>query len=206
MTKEITIPHQHKKPSHNYIKTSIKSTKYTHQTLTSTTTTEMLHNIPVLPHNITTSRTQQHDKLNNNTIPKAIILPQMQKTDKPKNNNSSYTQTIGFPPLNTPQVKIHKFKIDNRNIFPKSMPAQEDVGKYGRMWPRGKIANNHPAAKILLEYCSLGCPVDGGKHWSHQQILQALTNGPHISAKIQRLNNIYYKKHKKYYKEATSTS
>ena len=52
------------------------------------------------------------------------------------------------------------------------------------MWPRGKTATQHPAAKLLTILSEMGCPVDTGPDWSEEEILAALARGPHVSAKI----------------------
>lgn len=94
-------------------------------------------------------------------------------------------KSIGFPDKKLPpNTKINIYKIDNRNIFPKELPVQDDVGKCGLMWPRGNIAINHPAAKFLLEYSTLGCPTDMGPDWTKEEIISAVMRGPHISAKL----------------------
>ena len=51
------------------------------------------------------------------------------------------------------------------------------------MWPRGKFANCHPAAKMLKEYSTHGCPIQCGPNWSQHQLIAALKREPHISAK-----------------------
>ena len=51
------------------------------------------------------------------------------------------------------------------------------------MWPRGPVANSHPAAKILHNLSTEGCPLDCGEEWSEEHLLAALKRGPHISAK-----------------------
>ena len=51
------------------------------------------------------------------------------------------------------------------------------------MWPRGNVAKTHPAAPILNNLSTQGCPVNCGKNWSHDTIIKALKKGPHISAK-----------------------
>ena len=73
--------------------------------------------------------------------------------------------------------------IKNNDIFPANIPLKDDIGKLGLMWPRGKIANAHPAAKLLHEYSDFGCPLDCGPNWSLEQILTSIKRGPHISAK-----------------------
>ena len=70
-----------------------------------------------------------------------------------------------------------------KNIFPSSTPLKSDIGKYGLMWPRGLVATSHPAAQLLTEYSTKGCPVEVDKNWTLGHILKALKRGPHISAK-----------------------
>ena len=87
---------------------------------------------------------------------------------------------------NTPTAKQQtQFKIDQQQLakaIPPSIPVQEDIGKYGLMWPRG-LAKSHPAAAMLDEFSTLGCPVDTGNNWTEEQIAAAIKRGPHISAK-----------------------
>ena len=76
-----------------------------------------------------------------------------------------------------------KNSLSNSDIFPASIPIKSDAGKCGLMWPRGAIANSHPAAKLLHFYSNRGCPVDTGEPWNQASIITALKRGPHISAK-----------------------
>ena len=52
------------------------------------------------------------------------------------------------------------------------------------MWPRGDVANLHPAAPILHELSTKGCPANINDNWTHDMIITALKKGPHISAKL----------------------
>ena len=52
------------------------------------------------------------------------------------------------------------------------------------MWPRG-IATQHPAAALLEDYSSNGCPVYLGEPWTLDHIIKAIKRGPHVSAKEQ---------------------
>jgi hypothetical protein len=72
--------------------------------------------------------------------------------------------------------------INNHPIFPATLPIQNDIGKYGLMWPRS-FANFHPAAPMLHSYSEQGCPVDCGPPWTHDHIIAALRRGCHPSAK-----------------------
>ena len=77
-----------------------------------------------------------------------------------------------------------KYKLTNKpSVFPKTHPIKEDIGKYGLMWPRGAIANSHPAATMLQEFSEVGCPVDTGTNWTKKEIETAIRRGPHVSAK-----------------------
>jgi hypothetical protein len=49
------------------------------------------------------------------------------------------------------------------------------------MFPRNDVLN-HPAGPDLLKYTLNGCLVDCGSNWSYEQLLAAITNGPHASA------------------------
>ena len=52
-----------------------------------------------------------------------------------------------------------------------------------QMCPRG-LALHHPAATTLLEYATLGCPVNTGHNWTTDQMQSAIDRGPHVSALI----------------------
>ena len=45
-----------------------------------------------------------------------------------------------------------------------------------------RLALHHPAAKLLTEYATLGCPTQTGQCWSLDQIQAAIERGPHASA------------------------
>ena len=67
--------------------------------------------------------------------------------------------------------------------IPTDIPVVQESRKYhGLMWPTGP-ALRHPAAGLLLDYASNGCPVDCGRDWSQEEILAALRRGPHPSAR-----------------------
>ena len=51
------------------------------------------------------------------------------------------------------------------------------------MCPAG-LALKHPAAPLLLDYATNGCPVQTGKPWTREQMEAAIRRGPHISALI----------------------
>jgi len=51
------------------------------------------------------------------------------------------------------------------------------------MFPRNDVLD-HPAGPDLLQYALNGCPVDCGSNWSYEQLLAAITKGPHASANM----------------------
>jgi hypothetical protein len=46
------------------------------------------------------------------------------------------------------------------------------------------LATYHPAAHVLLEYATKGCPTNTGAPWSRQLMQAAIDKGPHVSALI----------------------
>lgn len=64
-------------------------------------------------------------------------------------------------------------------------PTQGKSPYIGLMRPRG-IAWHHPAAALLHSYATEGCPVDCGRPWSKEELIQAVHKGPHPSAKTKR--------------------
>ncbi len=49
------------------------------------------------------------------------------------------------------------------------------------MCPMG-LALKHPAAAMLQEYVTYGCPAKMGKEWTKAEIWEAVKRGPHVSA------------------------
>ena len=89
----------------------------------------------------------------------------------------------------TPAILHRKKKITitktplTMKSFPSSVPIKDDIGKSGLMWPRGLEAITHPAAQMLTEYSTNGCPIEMNKNWSLEHIMAALKRGPHVSTK-----------------------
>jgi hypothetical protein len=48
------------------------------------------------------------------------------------------------------------------------------------LFPRNDVLD-YPGGPDLLHYVLNGCPVDCGSNWSYEQLLAAITNGPHAS-------------------------
>ena len=51
----------------------------------------------------------------------------------------------------------------------------------GQMCPAG-LALDHPAADLLMEYATVGCPTKTGKNWTMADLEDAIEVGPHVSA------------------------
>ena len=49
------------------------------------------------------------------------------------------------------------------------------------MCPRMRTLD-HSAAPMLKEYASQGCPVDGGRNWTAEELEAAVEKGPHSSS------------------------
>eukprot|EP00986_Skeletonema_menzelii_P004917 scaffold1721_cov105-Skeletonema_menzelii.AAC.2 len=60
-------------------------------------------------------------------------------------------------------------------------PKQAPQEYRNSMCPSG-LALEHPAAAVLLEYASGGCPTKTGKNWTREMIEEAIARGPHVSA------------------------
>merc|ERR1711966_233559 len=58
--------------------------------------------------------------------------------------------------------------------------AHKPVKIRGLMCPRLR-ALEHPAASLLKEYASQGCPVDVGRNWTAKELKSAVEKGPHSS-------------------------
>jgi hypothetical protein len=85
--------------------------------------------------------------------------------------------------LTPAQEKTELYKQLRKNQdFPKEIPIQQTIGKFGLMWPR-KLALDHQAKQLLSSYAEHGCPVDCGPNWTRNHIELALQRGPHVSAK-----------------------
>ena len=52
---------------------------------------------------------------------------------------------------------------------------------WGKMCPAG-LALHHPAANILKEWATYGCPTQTGKPWTRKDMQSAIERGPHRSA------------------------
>ena len=59
------------------------------------------------------------------------------------------------------------------------LPAE----RRGQMCPSGE-ALNHPAAPLLMEYATNGCPVQTNRQWTLEELEAAVERGPHSSALI----------------------
>ena len=53
----------------------------------------------------------------------------------------------------------------------------------GQMCPSG-LALHHPAADLLLEYATRGCPAKTGAQWTKEEVTAAVEHGNHSSAEV----------------------
>ena len=60
-------------------------------------------------------------------------------------------------------------------------PMQAPSTHKGSMCPSG-LALHHPAAELLLDYASGGCPAKTGRQWTIEEMHAAVARGPHVSA------------------------
>ena len=51
----------------------------------------------------------------------------------------------------------------------------------GQMCPSGLVLE-YPAADLLMEYATVGCPTKTGKDWTMQDLEEAIDVGSHVSA------------------------
>jgi hypothetical protein len=73
----------------------------------------------------------------------------------------------------TAQVKLAKEIM--------SAAATQTININGLAAPRWR-AKQHPAATLLREYASTGCPVSLGRDWTLNKLEAAVARGPHVSA------------------------
>ena len=113
------------------------------------------------PINLPTTKPLTQQKIYKKAANKLVIKPRTPKIKFSTINPFTAKHTIyrrnKLPHTSTNSTIIQK--IQTSNIFPSSIPIKADIGKLGLMWPRGKIANLHPAAKMLKEYSTQGCPI-----------------------------------------------
>ena len=56
-------------------------------------------------------------------------------------------------------------------------------GNYrNKMCPTNDVLK-HPAAELLQEYATFGCPARTGRHWLKEEMWEAVARGPHKSAR-----------------------
>ena len=81
------------------------------------------------------------------------------------------------------QIQAITDEIDKQGALPaEHQGVKEEIGKRTLMHPR-TYAKDHPAAAMLRDYATQGCPVDCGPDWTEDQIVALLERGPHVSAK-----------------------
>jgi hypothetical protein len=131
--------------------------------------------------------TAQQKPIHKANSTQVTIPPTNKKSISKKYTKLLHKQTIPKPSKFTPktdqfltQATLNE-AITTSLIFPKDVPVKADIGKLGLMWPRG-IALQHRAKNLLNFYSEKGCPADCDPPWSLNHIIQALKQGPHISA------------------------
>jgi hypothetical protein len=78
----------------------------------------------------------------------------------------------------------YKEEVEKRRALAEELmgeAAQRPVKIRGLMCPRLR-ALEHPAASLLKEYASQGCPVDVGRNWTLEELETAVEKGPHSSS------------------------
>ena len=60
-------------------------------------------------------------------------------------------------------------------------PLPELANHRGEMCPLG-LALHHPAAPLLKEWATYGCPTNTGRPWKREEMQEAIDRGPHRSA------------------------
>ena len=71
-----------------------------------------------------------------------------------------------------------------RGEFSIPVPKQAPSKYRGQMCPSG-LALHHPAAELLLEYATKGCPAKTGRQWTIDEITAAVEYGNHTSAEVE---------------------
>ena len=70
-----------------------------------------------------------------------------------------------------------------RGEFSIPVPKQAPFQFCGQMCPSG-LALHHPAAELLLEYATHGCPAKTGAQWTKEEITAAVEHGNHSSTEV----------------------
>lgn len=110
-------------------------------------------------------------------------MPTVAQSQKFKKAISQCLETVDLapPPVEEILTTAASTVTNDISTIPDEVPMQETVGKSCLMNPSGP-ALWHTAGPLLQEYASNGCLVDTGPNWSQEQIITALTRGPHQSA------------------------
>jgi len=144
------------------------------------------------------------------TRPNATKRPHAHFSSKPKPSNAVIDDDIEFAPspvrgakrvqIRATPTKIKQIRADLSESF--RLEKLNTIGKRRldddttltddqRKWKTGVYAGlmapsgealNHPAADMLLEFATTGCPVDTGPKWSKDMLNAALKKGAHPSA------------------------
>jgi hypothetical protein len=94
--------------------------------------------------------------------------------------------TPNYKPYPPPPPPTPKHKTGKSGSTTPLTPSQSKLHSQlkslrGLIFLRNDVLD-HPAGPDLLQYALNRCPVDCGSNWSYEQLLAAITNGPHASA------------------------
>ena len=70
---------------------------------------------------------------------------------------------------------------NHRGLFKVPKPTSGPTKHRNKMCPTG-LALHHPAADLLLQYTTKGCPTETRKNWSKEEMTAAVERGPHSLA------------------------
>lgn len=98
----------------------------------------------------------------------------------PPAKRQKLAQTTLIPPPPPKDIRKYKKAIEAIKLTTHQGKIEKLVGL---IYPTGP-ATAHPAANILLEFGTKGCPVNCGPDWSPEQIKAAIEYAAHPSAQI----------------------
>jgi hypothetical protein len=105
------------------------------------------------------------------------ILNQLNSHGLPPSDHGSYGQLTATPLMVGVSLVEHTVQVAYE-----SKPLPQSCGAYRNfMCPTGRTLN-HPAADILHDWATFGCPTQTGRNWSKEDMWEAVERGPHQSA------------------------
>jgi len=82
------------------------------------------------------------------------------------------------PPTEAAHITANRLRLATKI---NGKEAQAPIKIRGLVYPRSR-AQNHPAAPLLRQYATHGCPVSVGRDWTLSELDAAVQRGPHISS------------------------